>query len=123
MSILLGVLGFLLTSSAAILAVIGLFVRQAVSTEKPFRRAIGLIAALTVILGNGWFIWVFFFFSKWHGGDFSVTFPAYQRLCSFGVRATLLTLPVAFFGIGVRRVFAVLGSIVLLVLWVSIGVY
>jgi hypothetical protein len=97
-------IAFPLCFSAALVATIGLFVQEnGAKPTRPIRRAVGLIAVLTVILGNVWWFWTFFLSSKWHGFDF----VAYQRLCRLGVDGTLLTVPIALLGRGPRRAFSI----------------
>jgi hypothetical protein len=113
-----GAFGFVLMSSAAIVAGVGLWISLRHShKQRRHRVLITVLSLLAVIVGNAWFVWVFVFFP--HQPTYN--YEAYEEVCRIGIRVPMLSAAVGFLGTGVGRVFAVVGSFVLLLLWITIG--
>jgi hypothetical protein len=111
------VFGFVLMSSAAIVAGIGLWICIRHSDDHRGHRFFTTVLSLAaVILGNAWFLWVFLFFPHR-----SYNYETYEHLCKIGMRVPLLSSALGLLGTTAGRIFAIVSSLVLFLLWISIG--
>lgn len=114
------VLEFTLASSAAIIALCGLFVSfRRGSTSSSGRTRVNTIALAAVVLGNVWLVWVLLSEPFAHGTVTLGQYLRFQRLFHVGLFTTSATFGLGLFGKGRGRMFAISATAALFVLWLK----